>query len=180
MARLPSFELEPADDVVAAHSDVAFPMFNPVTAARFAPETAGERARQLVASYVGRGLPFMWWLTPSTTSPELEAALGERRAWPASEIPGMHVPLDGPLTPALAAGVELAEVDASQQPEPFVGTMVEAFGMPTELAGEFDRVLGAFGDEPLVNVLATLDGRPVATGSGGSTAPPSASTTSPR
>ena len=78
----------------------------------------------------------------------------------------MHVPLDAPLTPALPAGAELLEVDASQQPQPFIATMVEGFGMPTELAGEFTRVLGAFGDEDLVNVLATLDGRPVATGSG--------------
>ena len=38
--------------------------------------------------------------------------------------------------------------------------------MPTELVAEFTRVLGAFDDEVLINVMATLDGRAVATGSG--------------
>src|SRR5688500_7603233 len=53
MARQPRFTREPADDVIAVYSDVAFPLFNPLGGARFAPEVAGERTRELVASYVG-------------------------------------------------------------------------------------------------------------------------------
>ena len=165
VAQLPGFECDPDDDVVAAHSAVPFPMFNAVTGARFVPETAAERACQVLASYVGRGLPFLWWLTPSTTSPELETVLADA-GMSREDIPGMHVGLDAPLTPALPPGTELVEVDLREQPQPFIGTFVEGFGMPTELVAEFTRVLGAFDDEVLINVMATLDGRVVATGSG--------------
>ena len=162
MVRLPGFEIESADDVLAAHSEVSFPMFNPVVGARFAPEAAADRTRQLVASYAARGLPFLWWLTPSTTSPELEAVLAEA-GMIREETPGMHAPLGATMTPALPDGVELVEVDTSQQPEPFISTMVEGFDMPQMLVAEFTRLLLAFDDENLLNVMATLDGRPAAT-----------------
>lgn len=163
-ARQPRFELEPGDDVVAAYSDVAFPLFNPVSGARFVPEVAGERTRGLVASYVARGLPFLWWLTPSTTTPELEAVLAGA-GMAREEIPGMHVALDAGKTPALPDGVELGEVVTSRHPQPFVDTMLEGFGMPEELAPELITALVDFPDGDLINVMATLDGRPVATGS---------------
>jgi len=165
MTRLPGFELEPADDVVAAYSEVPFPLFNPVSGARFAPDAAADRTRQIVASYAERGLPFLWWLTPSTTSPELEAVLADA-GMTREETPGMHAPLAAPMTPALPDGVALEEVDTSRQPEPFISTMVEGFGMPAELMAEFTRLLRAFDDARLINVMATLDGRPVATGTG--------------
>ena len=163
LARQPRFELEPGDDVMAAYSDVAFPLFNPVSGARFAHAVAGERTRELVASYVGRGLPFLWWLTPSTTSPELEAVLADA-GMARDNTPGMHTPLGAPVTPALPDGVELVEVVTSRQPHPFIDTMLEGFGMPRDLIAEFTTVLGSFDDRDLINVLATLDGRPVATG----------------
>ena len=164
VSRQPRFTHEPDDDVVAVYSDVAFPLFNTIGGARFAPEVAAERGRQLVASYVARGLPFLWWLTPSTTSPELEAALAGA-GMAREEIPGMHVPLGAVMTPALPDGVELVEVAASQHPHPLIDTMVEGFGMPVELLDEFTTLFGSLRDDDLVNVLATLDGRPVATGS---------------
>ena len=164
VSRQPRFELEPADDVVAAHTDIPFALFNPVAGARFAPEVAAERGRQVVTSYVGRGLPFLWWLTPSTTSPELEAVLADL-GLAREEIPGMHTPLGAPMTPAPPEGVELVEVVASRDPHPLIETMIEGFGMPEELLAEFTSLFGSLDDDDLVNVLATLDGRPVATGS---------------
>ena len=46
----------------------------------------------------------------------------------------MHASLGATMTPALPPGVELVEVDTSQQPAPFISTMVEGFGMPQPAA----------------------------------------------
>ena len=124
-----------------------------------------ERTREVVAAYVDRGLPFLWWTTPSTTSPELEEVLagaGLQR----EDTPGMHVTLGGPIGEPLPRGVELLEVDVREETEPFLTTLLEAFGMPPELHEHWATVLRAVDGAALVNVLATLDGRPVATGTG--------------
>src|SRR4051812_33296050 len=47
-------------DVSTYWSDVAFPLLNGIGAARFAPGRVEERAREVVAPYVDRGLPFIW------------------------------------------------------------------------------------------------------------------------
>lgn len=164
MASQPRFEREPGDDIVAAYSDIAYPLFNTVSGARFAPDVATERTRELVTSYVERGLPFLWWLTPSTTSPELEAELAGA-GMVRGEIPGMHAALDAPMTPALPDDVELVEVPTHVQPQPFIDTMIAGFGMPTELVEEFTLLLAGFSDGQLVNVIATVDGLAAATGS---------------
>ncbi len=163
LAAHPRYSREPQDDVVAFFSDVAFPLFNAVTGARFGPDDAARRARGLVASYVERGLPFLWWLTPSTTSPELEAEL-EAAGLARHEVPGMHVPLDAPVGHALPDGVAVDVVVSPPEVRVFLDTMLEGFGMPAELAEEFAPILVDL-DDHLVNVMATLDGRPVATGS---------------
>ena len=165
LVALPPLVREPWEDVEAGHSPVAFPLFNPVSGARFAPGTEARRTREVVAAYVDRGLPFLWWTTPSTTSPELEEVLagaGLQR----EDTPGMHVTLGGPIGEPLPRGVELLEVDVREETEPFLTTLLEAFGMPPELLEHWATVLRAVDSAALVNVLATLDGRPVATGTG--------------
>ena len=78
----------------------------------------------------------------------------------------MHVTLGGPIGEPLPRGVELLEVDVREETEPFLTTLLEAFGMPPELHEHWATVLRAVDSAALVNVLATLDGRPVATGTG--------------
>lgn len=163
VAEHPRYSRVPQDDVVAYFSEVAFPLFNAISGARFGPEETVPRTRQLLASYVDRGLPFLWWLTPSTTSPELEAEL-EAAGMEREAVPGMHVALDAPLRPVLPDGAEITVVDSPPDLRLFLDTMLEAFGMPPELAEEFAALLVGF-DDRLVSAVATLDGRPVATGS---------------
>ncbi len=163
LVALPRFTREPWDDVDAGHTDVPFPLFNTIAGARFAPGTEGRRARAVVGRYVARGLPFLWWTTPSTSSPDLERVLLEA-GMVREDVPGMHVALDAPLAPALPAGVELREVDVVQEPDAFLTTLLEAFGIPLELRDEWAALLAAFADDRLVNLLATVDGVPAATG----------------
>ena len=165
LVELPPLVREPWEDVEAGHSAVAFPLFNPVSGAHFAPGTEARRTREVVAAYVDRGLPFLWWTTPSTTSPELEEVLRRRR--PSARGHPRHArharrtdrraaaPRGGAARGGRAGGDRAVPDHAAR-----------AFGMPPELQDHWATVLRAVDSAALVNVLATLDGRPVATGTG--------------
>jgi GNAT superfamily N-acetyltransferase len=156
-AACPLFRSEPADDVLALHSDVAFPLFNSVTGARFAD--VRRRTHEIVDSYVEAGLPWMWWLTPSYTSPELESVL-EERGLERLPVPGMHRELIAPVSTGLPAGVE---IQRTQDTDTYADVMVAAFGMPQLL----DEPLAELMRQVLpgsLNVLARLDGELVGCG----------------
>lgn len=162
VAELDMFEVDPGDDVVAYHSSVPFPLFNAVSGARFGDHPA-RRGRVVVERYLDRGLPFLWWTTPSTTSPQLEQVLAEA-GMAREETPGMHVPLSGPVSARLPAGVELRVVGADE-PHPFVSTMMAGFDFPAELTAPMVALMTSYPQDDLVNVLATVHGRPAAVGS---------------
>ena len=161
VADLPRFRRLGDADVVAFSSDIAFPLFNAVVGARFAPGREAERTRAVLAPYLERGLPFLWWTTPSTSSPGMVEALvgaGLER----EDVPGMHVRLDGPL-PAPPDDVELAVV-APGDHGPLVETMTAGFGFPDDLAAPMAELVADYPAENLVNVLASMAGEPAACG----------------
>jgi hypothetical protein len=83
-------------------------MFNTVAAARF--HDVPMRTEQVVESFVAAGRPWMWQLSPSYTSADLERVL-ERRGLERESCPGMYLDLGSrPATPALA-GVEMRRTD---------------------------------------------------------------------
>ncbi len=117
------------------HLDRPFPLFNAIVAARFAPGTVEERARQVIAPYLERGLPFMWWTTPSGHADELEPLLTEL-GFAEESIPGMYVDLDGPVDPHLPDGVTIEPVDASRLDE-LLPVFLDGYGIPHDFATEF-------------------------------------------
>ena len=125
----------PEPDVVTYHLDRPFPLFNAIVAARFAPGTVEERARQVIAPYLERGLPFMWWTTPSSHAAELEPVLTEL-GFAMESIPGMYVDLDGPVDPRLPDGVTIEPVDASRLDE-LLPVFLDGYGIPHDFAPEF-------------------------------------------
>ena len=151
-------------DVVTYHLDRPFPLFNVISGARFAPGTVEERARSVIAPYLHRGLPFMWWTTPSSHADELAPLLTEL-GLAMESVPGMYVGLDGLVDPRLPDGVTIEPVDASRLGE-LLPVFLDGYGIPHEFAPEFAalfEVLLASGD--LIHVLAFVDGLPVAGGS---------------
>ncbi|MFC5177850.1 GNAT family N-acetyltransferase [Nocardioides taihuensis] len=164
-ADLPVLTREPWDDVAAYCSPVPFPLFNGITGARFAPGQETDRARAVLERYVARGLPALWWTTPSTSSPALERVLVEH-GWTREDVPGMHLPVAALVDRPPLPGVGLTTVDLTRSPEPFVSTMLAGFGMPPELAGDFGAVFGHLDPDRCVNVVATVDGEPAATATG--------------
>ena len=154
----------PEHDVVTYHLDRPFPLFNAIVAARFAPGTVEERARQVIAPYLERGLPFMWWTTPSSHAAELEPVL-TGLGFAVESIPGMYVDLDGPVDPRLADGVTIEPVDASRLDE-LLPVFLDGYGIPHDFAPEFATLFEfLFGTGDLIHVLAFADGLPISGGS---------------
>lgn len=159
----PAVQVAALEGAKGYYTDIPFPLCNVVFDARFEPGRATEQAQAVLAQYVGRGLPFLWWATPSTTSPDLEQACAEA-GMIREDVPGMHRPLDGPVEVPLPDGLELSVVTAEELPE-LTRTMLLGFGMPEWLHDPMVEMFAGVDPDALVNVLARLDGEPVASGS---------------
>lgn len=150
------------DDVLSVHCDIAFPTFNSVGAARFGAD-AERRTREVANEFIDRGLPWLWWLTPSGTAPGMAEVLAELGLHH-EPIPGMYRALpEAPAAP-LPDGLTLELVDGSA--EAFMDTMLAGFGMPEIVRAPMSRLGEVFAPGEFLNVLAQLDGVPVACGSG--------------
>lgn len=149
-------------DVLSVHSDIPFPMFNAVGHARFGAD-AERRTREVAAEFIDRGLPWLWWLTPSGNAPgteEVLTGLGLHH----QPIPGMHRPLDEAPAVPLPDGVTLELVPASDTA--FIDTLLAGFGMPELVREPLARLEEVFAPGDYVSLLARLDGVPVGCGSG--------------
>lgn len=91
---LPGGELIEEADCTSYRTAVRYPHFNGVLRARFAPGSAEERVRELVAGFDARGTPMDWWLMPSSTPAELPHHLRANGFHRGGNWPGMAVELD--------------------------------------------------------------------------------------
>jgi GNAT superfamily N-acetyltransferase len=162
--RVPMLRRDSVDDVDALHSDIAFPMFNAATNARFG-EAAVRRTNEVVDSFVAAGLPWLWWLTPSTTSTEIEATL-EARGLHREDVPGMYADLEAPRETRPVDGLV---IERTSDVESVVAAMVAGFEMPSFIQAPMTELMAAFPEA--INVIASLDGHPVATGTAYLTGP---------
>ena len=157
VADLPTFRREDAADVDAVRSDVPFAMFNSVTGARFGADAA-RRTGEVADAFIGRGLPWLWWVTPSHTSPELEATL-EERGLHREDVPGMYADL---ATAPPAPDVEGLAIEQTTDAAAFIEVMAAGFGLPEAVRGPMTEVMDQFGAS--IDLVASVDGRPVACG----------------
>ena len=126
------------------------------------------RIDEAIAWFDERGLPFVWWVLPSTQPSDLRDRLAARgfAALPGA-MPAMAVDLDGPPRPEVPAGVEIERVRDAATYRTYCDTLAAGFDAPAEFADAWFRLVDlGFGDElPLRMFLARTvpDGRPVAT-----------------
>jgi len=156
-------------DVLWYASAIAFPLFSGALRARFSPDAAPRRTHQVLDQLIGNGLPFMWWLTPSTRSPELEAVLQERGLVAQDVNAGMHADLTDltVLDEAPPHGVTV-EVPGDDDLAATILAMLDGFEMPRDLCDTFREVLTSMpetNEQQLVNVLARVNGKPAGAGS---------------
>ena len=165
LATTPGFGSEQRTDVTTLSSDLGHPLFNGVAGARFPAEEAAARTGEVLGAYVARGRPFLWWTTPSTTSPRLEQVLGHL-GMQRADSPGMHLALDGaPDGPsAPPPGVDVHAVDRAREPV-LDEVLVASFGMSPEVTSQLARMLGGLDTTRLHDVLALVDGEPAGLGS---------------
>jgi len=150
-------------------SDVAFPLFSGAVRARFSAKDAPGRTHQVLDQLIDNGQPFMWWLTPSTRSPELESVLQERGLVAQDVNHGMHVDLSDLTVLDEAAPSEVSVDVAGDEdlPATFLA-MLDGFEMPRELSDSFHDLLTSMpttDEQRLVHVLARVNGEPVGAGS---------------
>lgn len=166
---IPVIERHIEDDVCWFTSEVAFPLLNGALRATFDPEDAVRRTHEVLDRLIDHGNPFLWWLTPSTRSAELEQVL-VGRGLVTDDHATNAMSIDLPTTPVLAeqppAGVTVEPMTADNVDD-LVLAMLDGFGMPPHLLDPFRRLLSAPSTErvTLRNVLARLDGAPVGAGS---------------
>lgn len=162
------FDTHAEPDVFWYTSDVDFPLFNGALDARFRVGDAVRRTHQVLDLLMDHGRPFMWWLTPSTRAPEIEAALLERGLVAEGPNIGMYVDLTGhpALGEPLPAGVTVAPV-APDEMDDMALAVLDGFGMPRDLLAPVRRFLSAEGSGTTrtFNLVAKVDGETVGGGS---------------
>lgn len=91
-------------DAVVYWSDLDLAALNIITDAHIAPDRVAARVPALVDPFLTRGRPFMWLTTPSSTTPQLEAALAQL-GLRARELPAMHTVLGPTVDPYMPEDV---------------------------------------------------------------------------
>jgi ribosomal protein S18 acetylase RimI-like enzyme len=165
VASEPELVVSDEPDVLAFSSAYAFPLMNAICGARFAPGTVERRAREVVAPFLERGLPFIWWTTPSGHAEELGPVLTDL-GMQCSPAPGMHAELTDRADPRAAEGVEVREVDGAEELAESLEVMLEGFEFPEPVRPVFRRMERLPSAKEFVEVTAWLDGQPVGCGTG--------------
>jgi len=155
---VPSVHDRSASDVIACFSDVPSHLFNGVCAARFDDWEA--RGREVVDEFTQRAVPWFWWVTPSTTSPELETLFVSRGATKGS-VPGMHLDLTD--WSSTSHGAVQTAVLSPDRPES-VDTLMAGYGLPGNLRSPLLDHASAFAAHNSMSVLAYVEEKPVAGG----------------
>lgn len=158
----PMFEPAGFPDVHAVHCSVPHPLFNSVCGATFPDDEVEARALAVVAAYVERGLPFLWWATPSGHAESLRPVLtGAGLA--VEDVPGMWRSCELALDPLLPDGLSVDVAESAAELRTSIEVMTEGFAMPADLVAPLlavvDAMVGSF-----VQVTAHLEGRPVGSG----------------
>ena len=170
--RMPGAELSEDDELTWFATDIPAPHFNAVLRTRFAPELPAAARDARIAATVDRfrtrGLPMMWWVTPSTQPQDLGDALLAQGLVHGGTRPGMAVELAalelaGASTPAPNLAVET--VGSQEQYDEWIRVFAASYGYPAQVAESYARhtaptLLDA--DSPARHYLGRVDGTAVA------------------
>lgn len=162
VSRIAPMVRDPDDDVVSFFSGIPFPMLNGISAASFAPGQEERRTHELVDRSDAREMPYLWTLTPSSTTVEIERTL-EARGLQREDDPGMYVAASTVAPTRLPAGVEVHGRPADDVAA-HVELMIEAFEMPRWLGQALGTAFSGVPADRAHTVVGTLDGEPVGIG----------------
>lgn len=127
---------------------------------------AEERIGDLLAELRGRGVPFLWWVMPSTRPDDLGARLQARGLVAEEPWPGMTLEVDRLIEPEAVAGLEIRRVtddDGYAAYERTFAPIMSPSPAFTELLARASRRIGFGPDAPELHYVGYLDDEPVAT-----------------
>lgn len=164
-------ELHIEDDLTWFVSGIPTAQFNGVIQTRLAPSASsaeiGSRIAEMVTTFTSRALPMVWWVTPSTSPPDLAAYLTAHGFSTVGTRPGMAVELAVlPEHVPPAPGLEITAVTDTASYETWIEVFAASYGYQAHIAQSYFEVTkdSASGSETsLRRYLAWLDGKPVAT-----------------
>lgn len=148
------------------HTGLPDAHLNPVLVTRLQPEDADTRIDRIVGELMGRGAPFLWWVTPSSTPDDLADRLMSRGFVADDPWPGMTLDVDAMRQPPSVPGLIIRRVTNEADLDSYVRIFApilspsDAF---TELFVDGSRRIGFDGAAPEVHFVGLLDGEPVAT-----------------
>jgi len=139
---------------------------NAVNLAHLTAETTSERIAQAVAFFGTFGVPFRWFVGPTSTPADLPERL-EAAGLPAlSNTPGMALDIGAMRDdPATVPGLTVREVSTAAELDAWLEACRVAFPFDDPTAAAWRRAHVALGwgeDRPLRNYVARIDDRPVA------------------
>jgi len=147
-------------------SDHAFPLFNSVLGARLSEANLEATVAGILAPYVDRGLPMMWWDGPVEPVAKLGPALAANGLVHVASAPCLSARLDDlDLEPEPIAGVRIELVWNRDLARDWSRALRVAFGFPRFATDAYTEAMthAGFGpDAPFEHWVAYCDGTPVA------------------
>jgi len=147
-------------------SDVPFPLFNSVLAARLSGVAVDATVVGLLAPYVDRGVPMTWWTGPSTRPADLPKVLERNGLVPVANSPCLSLELDRwdeDVRPI--AGFRIERVWNRALAADWSRAVRVSFGFPDFAIGPYTEAMihcGFGPDSPFEHWVGYLDGTPVA------------------
>lgn len=162
------YELHDSDRLRWFHTGAPEAYANAVLATDLADEEADAVIDATLTELRGRGVPFLWWVLPSSRPGDLAGRLAARGLVADPPWPGMSVAVDRLIAPPRVTGLEIRRVTG----EPDFQRFLDTFGPILTPSEAFRNVFatGARGigfaeDAAEVHFLGLLDDEPVGTAS---------------
>lgn len=165
----PRIDVRRDDVALRTISDIPFPLFNSVLGADLSEANVDATVIGILAPYVDRGLPAMWWVGPRGRTPNLVKALERQGLRPVASQPCMSLALDTfEPEPTRIRGFRIERVWNRGLAADWTRAVRVAFGFPKFALGPYAEAMIRFGfgpEVPFEHWVGYLDGTPVAASS---------------
>lgn len=165
-AALPDASIDDEEGVLSVRTSVPLPFFNGVPGAALRAGDAHERVRATVARFREKGIPFRWWVTPSSEPADLIEVLKANGFRHTYDAPGMVVDLVGLREQQPIDGFRITRVQNAEEMLVWARVIGQGFKRPEPEWPVWQSAFNAFGYAPDArwrHFVGWLNGDPVAT-----------------
>jgi len=169
VGQLSQVELSDQTDMLWYATGIATPVWNGVLRTQLAPSETDSRIAPLADYFGSLGLPFAWWVGPSTTPLDIGKLLEAHGLTLRGDMAGMAVHLgtleerSSPLT-----NLTITPVRSIETLRAWAHPLSVAFGWSNSAVSTLCNLFASLGltqDRPLQHYVGLLDGKPVASSS---------------